>query len=83
MGLVRQHAHLHRTRSGKKLSSCLENLSATVVLLGNGSKIVLETAVVELHCAHGLGDERVIMLIWAALNDRNAERSIIFFEARG
>ena len=36
----------------------------------------------ELHCAHRLSDERVIVLIWASLNDGDAERSIVFFETR-
>ncbi len=36
----------------------------------------------ELHCAHRLGDEGVVVLIWASLNDGDAERRIIFFETR-
>ena len=37
----------------------------------------------ELHCAHRLGDEWVVMLVGASLNDGNAERGFIFFETRG
>ena len=44
--------------------------------------IVLERAVVVLHCAHRLDDERVVVLIWTGLNHGNAESRLILFEMR-
>ncbi len=76
-----QHSHCTGTR--EKLSSGLEDLSAIVVLLGNSLVIVLERAVVKLHCTHGFDDERVVMLIWSRLNDCDTERRVVFFEPRG
>ena len=52
------------------------------MLLRDTFEIVLERAVVELHCAHRLGDERVVVLIWTGLNHGYAESCIVFFETR-
>ena len=52
------------------------------MLLRDTFEIVLERAVVELHCAHRLGDERVVVLIRTGLNYGYAESWIVFFETR-
>ena len=52
------------------------------MLLRDTFEVVLERAVVELHCAHRLGDERVVVLIWTGFNHGYAERWVVFFETR-
>ena len=37
----------------------------------------------ELHCAHRLGNEWVVVLVGASLNEGNAERRLVLFETRG
>ena len=48
-----------------------------------GLEIILEITVMQLHCAHGLGDERMVVLIGASLNESDFEGRVIFFKTRG
>ena len=79
-GTGKQQEYLHCTRSREKLSSCLKDLSAVIILLRNSLKVVLEMAVMKLHSAHWLGDEWVVVLIRTGLDHGDAERWIVFFE---
>ena len=81
-GTGKQEGYLHCTRSREELSSCLKDLSAIIIFLGDSFKIVLKRAVVKLHRAHRLGDEWVVVLIRARLNQGDVERRMVFFETR-
>ena len=53
------------------------------MLLGRGLEVVLKGAVVELHRAKGLGDERVVVLVRAGLDQGDVERGVVFLESGG